>query len=415
MSDQLPDDAILGSRRLPAPEKAVCQAKSSSEEIELGCRRKKPHQNHALSFSTLLASCLWLFAIEVVEGLIHRPPLAGRSSLSGILLAAQLRSGSTGDASLPPAEEEAAPAFLPEYTGVDVQFDWELAGRPIPLAAERALLESGVLWRRGEFNRIEGRRVAEVEAKCRELGMTRDQGFFVRKQLAVTKVMRNTWKLKGENFDNVEREFSKRRRTLLQLGRDLDLPPVSIFRAVLRQRVDVTYPDMLHRDKKQLVKSVISADDAGADLGHSLLTEWENEQLQTAKEFDIIGYSAVASEIESNKWEEAIYTFLDDRDVNYLAEDDMRAVGSRITPDCLLLDDCVINGREVRWIDAKNYYGSGLRESNGMMNKMKKQIAKYEAEFGGSGAIVFKHGFSQKFTRTLPSTLFLDSGPLHLR
>jgi hypothetical protein len=199
--------------------------------------------------------------------------------------------------------------------------------------------------------------------------------------------------------------------TLLSLSRDLELPPVSIVRAIIRVRVDNAYPDMLDRDRKQIVKSIINEDNA--ELVDLFLADWEVEQLQAAKAFDVIGYQRDPSEIESNKWEQAIYTFLNERNINYLTEDELRAGGSRTTPDVLLLDNCVINGQQIRWIDAKNFYGSGLKESSGIVKKMEKQIAKYETEFGGSGAIMFKHGFSQKFIGTLPSTLFLDAGPLH--
>jgi hypothetical protein len=50
------------------------------------------------------------------------------------------------------------------------------------------------------------------------------------------------------------------------------------------------------------------------------------------------------------------------------------------------------------------YYTKGL----------KKQIATYKEEFGESGAVIFKHGFSRRLSKTVPNTLFLDAGPLGL-
>lgn len=136
------------------------------------------------------------------------------------------------------------------------------------------------------------------------------------------------------------------------------------------------------------------------------------EQLQLAKESDVISYQDQPNEIRSNIWEEALYTHLEECDVNYTTEDELRKVGSRITPDCLLLDDCVINGKHVRWIDVKSSYASGLRENVHFAKKLKKQIAKYQGEFGANGAVIFKHGFSSKLAKQNPHTLFLDAGPL---
>lgn len=302
--------------------------------------------------------------------------------------------------------------FVPKYTGIQREIVWESATKPIPIQKELALFKSGVLFR-GEFSKLNDERLLEVEQKCRDLGMTLDQGLLIRKQLQVTHTMRNTWKLK-KYFDSIKGKFCKESRTLLQLSRDLGLPPVNILREIVKERVFQEHPDMEIKDRNKIVKQVIREDNKA--LVSKFLTDWELDQLQVAKEVDIVGYESqpAGMEIESEKWEKAIYKFLSDNKINFLTEEDMRAANSRITPDCLLLDDCVINGRKVRWIDAKNYYGSGLRESNGISKKISKQIEKYNAEFGGDGAIVFKNGFSQKYLRNFPSALFLDAGPLKL-
>lgn len=361
---------------------------------------------YILPFIVLLS--LLICAFQVAEGLLTSS--FGRCSTPSSFPFAPLQECANSDDDNTIVDPP--PEFIPTYTGIDVQLNWELANKPIPIQSELALLNSGVLWRRGEFNRIEGKRVTDVERGCLEVGMTLNQGFLIRKQLAVTKVMRNSWKLK-KDFKSMERKFGTQQRTLLQLSKELDLPPVNIVRTILRERVDNAYPEMIFRDRKQMVKSIVYEDNL--ELVNTFLTAWEIKQLQIAKEFDVIGYSAdTTTNGPPEEWEQAIYAYLKERNINYLTEDDMREAGSRITPDCLLLDDCVINGHKVRWIDAKSFYGSGLRESSGIVTKMYKQIAKYEAEFGGSGAIIFKHGFSQNIPRKFPSTLFLDAGPLHM-
>lgn len=71
-----------------------------------------------------------------------------------------------------------------------------------------------------------------------------------------------------------------------------------------------------------------------------------------------------------------------------------------------------MNGARVRWIDSKCYYGSA--ESKHFMKSLKKQITRYDSVFRGSGAILYKFGFSASLQEALPNTLLLDNGPLPL-
>lgn len=211
--------------------------------------------------------------------------------------------------------------------------------------------------------------MAEIERNCHELGMTPNQGLLVRKQALVSLAANNAWKLDAR-FDEIERAFRGRRRTLRQLSEDLDVPAVHVARAVLRARVERARPDMRQRDRRTIVKNVINESDRQSVA--EFLSDWEADQLRIAKRKDDIGYTSSQAHAEAFKWEEAIHAFLKERGVNFLTEEDMLAANSTNTPDVLLLDDCIINGRPVRWIDAKNYYGSGLRTSYMMVNKTKK-------------------------------------------
>ena len=48
-------------------------------------------------------------------------------------------------------------------------------------------------------------------------------------------------------------------------------------------------------------------------------------------------------------------------------------------------------------MDCKGYYGSAYSQS--FYKKHAKQIQKYNAEFGGIGAVVFKLGYSEDLVR----------------
>ena len=44
--------------------------------------------------------------------------------------------------------------------------------------------------------------------------------------------------------------------------------------------------------------------------------------------------------------------------------------------------------------------------------KLAKQAKRYDDEFKGPGAIIYKLGYSETLPSKLPETLFLDRGPL---
>jgi hypothetical protein len=286
--------------------------------------------------------------------------------------------------------------------------EWDSISKPVPLQNEITLLESGVLVQKGEFCRLYGDRLDDVKATCENVGMTLRQGLLVRKQLMVSKVMRSSWKLKDERkLGYIIRRF-QRQQSPLELSRDLDLPPVSLIRAVISQRVGEAYPDMLERDQKKIVRSIIGEKDP--DNVKQFLSAWELQELHSAKEVDVVGYNEESQ--TPRLWEEALYDYLDTQEINYASESGLRDAEMKITPDCLMLDDCYINGQLVRWVDVKSFYGSGLRENIHFTKSLKKQIQKYETEFGAGGAVIFKHGFSSKLESTNPTTLILDAGPL---
>ena len=53
----------------------------------------------------------------------------------------------------------------------------------------------------------------------------------------------------------------------------------------------------------------------------------------------------------------------------------LKDLGSKSTPDCVLLDDCYVNGQLVRWIDMKNFYGSS--QSRHFVEKLTKQVGQW--------------------------------------
>lgn len=287
---------------------------------------------------------------------------------------------------------------------------WEPAAyEPVPISKEIELLRKDVLIRRGEFGKLHGSRQLEVELECCELGLTFSQALSIRKQLLIKKAISNHWKLKDkDSLEEVISSFEKQKKSLTDIACELELPPVSIFRAIMARRVLENYPGLHAVNRRRPAGKILQSIIYDEEYVGTLLSEWELKELQNAKRQDMVGY--VRHSTSPQDWENELYSFLDRHQINYAKEEDLRSMGTRSTPDCLLLDDVTINGKKVRWIEFKSYYASGLDENWWFTKKLLQQSKKYKDEFRGEGAIIMKRGFSE--TLASSSTLFLDSGPL---
>lgn len=296
---------------------------------------------------------------------------------------------------------------------------WPSAAYPVPIQKEIDLLMSGTLLRRGEFGSLQGSRLLEVELECQEIGLTHHQAICIRKQLMIDKLLKGSWKLKDrKTMERICKDFEHKQKPLLDISYELDLSPVSIFRSLVAPRVLNAYPNLScvgrNRPAGKIVQSIIN--EANTDHVNDFLTNWELNELQIAKENDVVGYKDNNNRCDSAKeWEKTIYTWLDEQNVNYITEDTLKQHGyeENGTPDCVLLDDLYINGQQIRWIEFKSFYASGLKENAFFTKKaVHKQIQKYNKAYGKSGAMILKRGFSLEVSKRYPSTLFLDGGPL---
>lgn len=292
---------------------------------------------------------------------------------------------------------------------------WPSLAEPVPIEKEIRLLMSGNLVRKGEFGPLSGSRELEVELESAELGLTFQQALSIRKQLLVSKLMKDgISKLKNEQtVKKLTREFERNQRSLLELSFKYDLPPVTILRSILASRV----PQFSCLDRNRPVGRVLQSIISEVKYEHvkSYLCEWEFKELQTAKENDIVGYSGNSLDSAPQEWETTIFDYLDEHGIKYMNEETLKLYGleEKGTPDCLLLDELYINGKHVRWIECKSFYASGLRENSYFTRKaVSRQVDRYEKEFGRCGAVILKNGFSSTVCLKHPSTLFLDSGPL---
>ena len=299
------------------------------------------------------------------------------------------------------------------HTGIKRTIQWHSSSKPVPTWKE-VHLKNNVLLRRGEFGPLRGDRLYQVENECDALGVQFSQGLSIRKQLMVSKTMAGFGKLKDEKIlKKMVQMFDRQNKSLLEMARELDLPPVSIFRAILSWKVLQLHPELSCGRRKEIVKSIITEGN-NSIIADTFLSAWELQQLQTAKNNDVVGHERQCSVDTPVMWEEAVCSFLKKRKINFVTETTLKEAEFKSTPDCLILDDLYINGQLIKWIEVKSFYASGLKENSYFTKKqIKDQMEKYSSNFG-SGAFIFKDGFCRSIKKKYPSTLFLDGGPMSL-
>mmetsp|Transcript_28242 Transcript_28242/g.46833 ORF Transcript_28242/g.46833 Transcript_28242/m.46833 type:complete len:242 (+) Transcript_28242:2748-3473(+) len=121
--------------------------------------------------------------------------------------------------------------------------------------------------------------------------------------------------------------------------------------------------------------------------------------------------------------ENAVHSFLEaqSRKKFFITQSELEAeiqAGKRQrgpTPDVLFLCPVRINGQFVKWLDAKQYYGSATFAHNRKVpnGKISFQAQRYNAHFGGKGAFVFGQGYCADLRKLIPAVL-LDATPLDM-
>lgn len=180
---------------------------------------------------------------------------------------------------------------------------------------------------------------------------------------------------------------------ILDLVARFDCSPLNILRVVFKKKYGrklLYYVSNSHEHLKEL------------DV-------WGKEQLLKAIDNDsyaLISQKEIAMSAEN--FEKTIEEFLRSQSVKFktqkeLVEEQIITHSKPInTPDFLILDDLIINGRKINWIDAKYFFGSCNKM---LIEKIKSQTKKYIKKWG-SGALCFSLGFNENLQ--FDSILIMD-------
>ena len=220
-------------------------------------------------------------------------------------------------------------------------------------ASDEAAVQS-VLLRRGEYAELEETTAArqaefrEALAACERL--TFRQALDLRGWALKEKVMQNHWRL----LKLAPRIVAQWQRGVgvLELSQRYDLPPVAILRQAVEGRLGT----------RQAAKIAMASQD------ERLLSAREVQELSLAQKADIVNRVDCSSQAKAAEaFEASVQELLQSMAMRFTTQEELVAqqtamVGRAVsTPDFLLEERqhmLSINGCAVRWIEAKNFYGS---------------------------------------------------------
>lgn len=196
----------------------------------------------------------------------------------------------------------------------------------------------------------------------------------LRSQVLKQKNIFNHYLLKAK-FNQILKYYNE--NDILRTSKQFDLSPLSIMRVIIQKKYKIKIKDNLinkldDKDQKQ-IKIAIEND---------IVSQLDQDNIQE----------------ESIKYENKIKRALERKNVKFktqeqLVEEQKLKYGKAlITPDFLLDSNIMINGKVIKWLEIKNFYGSNTKY---FKKKVKKQVDKYYKEWG-HGCVVYRYGFNNK-------------------
>lgn len=268
---------------------------------------------------------------------------------------------------------------------------WE--PEPVPLKAEERVASFVV--KRGDFGWLSDDRVDEIATSVESEAMTLEQALSLRSALLQQKTVYSHHKLKSK-----ARELARHYRSgtsVVALSKKYDFPPMNIFRVVL---------EAMGWSKKRIKDSLRNP---------SSMKQREQDEFEAAEAADrVSSVDQSETQVKADLFEDILADWFEAQGIRLRRQPEMVKEQSELlgrpvrTPDLLFLDHVYINDQPVAWIDAKHFYGADVEFQR---KKMKKQMNRYIEEWG-SGAIMFRHGFSENLF--LPGVLMLDAAPIDL-
>lgn len=193
-----------------------------------------------------------------------------------------------------------------------------------------------------------------------------------------------------KNTNNIIKDY-KNKISILNISKKYDGSPLNILRIILSKT-----------NSKEKIKKFFN--------NPEFLNNYDFEQFNIAKKNDDF---ALVNQDETLKrateFEKDIEQILINKNIEYETQEDLSREQIKThgkaycTPDFLIKTDFQINNRTVKWIDAKNFYGSNIHF---IKSKIEEQTKKYLKNYG-DGCIIFKLGFNEVYNEN-KNILFLS-------
>lgn len=285
------------------------------------------------------------------------------------------------------------PVGLPDDPSGAKSFSFEWRCNPVNLSDEEKMAEFVV--RRGEFGWVDDDRVDEIAAFAEPLSISSDQALSLRSALLQQKTVYGHSAMRNRGRQ-IHHDY-KQGMSVVELSKKYDFPPMNIFRQILAEK----------GWSKSKIKEAVRAP--------SRFSERERKEFEAAEEADrVSNVDQSETHHRADVFEAILADWFEEQGVRLrrqpeLVKEQSAEIGRpKLTPDILFLDHVEINGQPVAWIDAKHFYGADVGFQR---KKMQKQMMRYIGEWG-SGAIVFRHGFSENLY--MAGVTMLDASPLDL-
>jgi len=285
------------------------------------------------------------------------------------------------------------PVGLPDDPSGAKSFSFQWVCNPVPLSDEEKM--AGFVVRRGEFGWLDDDRVDEIAAFAEKLSISKDQALSLRSALLQQKTVYGHRAMQNRGRQ-IYRDY-KQGMGVVELSKKYDFPPMNIFRQILSEK----------GWSKSKIKEYVRAP--------SRFSERERKEFEAAEEADTVSnVDQSETHLRADVFENILADWFEEQGVRLrrqpeLVKEQSVEIGRpKVTPDILFLDHVEINGQPVSWIDAKHFYGADVGFQR---KKMQKQMMRYINEWG-SGAIVFRHGFSENLY--MAGVTMLDASPLDL-
>jgi len=285
------------------------------------------------------------------------------------------------------------PMGFPDEMEAPQHFSFKWENKPVPLKDEESLAK--FVLRKGEFGWLNDERVDEIAEFVEKKKMTLDQALSLRSALLQQKTVYGHGRLKSR-AKALNRLYSEG-VSVVDLSKRFDFPPMNIFRIILAEK----------RWSKSRIKECLR--------DPTKMKTREREEFEKAEAADrVSNVDQTETHTRADLFEEILADWFESKGVKIRRQPEMVSEqkiehGRPIrTPDILFLDHVEINGNPIAWIDAKHFYGADVAFQR---KKMSKQMNRYIEEWG-SGAVVYRHGFSENLY--IPGCTMLDAGVLDL-